>query len=50
MPVGIEQHLVGLRRAGAQQEGPIVRQLDVGHLKLGAIVGWMPAECPTEVL
>ena len=42
VPVGIEQHLVGLERGGAQQEGPAVGQLDRRHLKLGALVGQMP--------
>ena len=37
--MGIEQHLVGLQRVGAQQEGTAVRQLDMRHLKLGALVG-----------
>jgi hypothetical protein len=32
--VGIEQPLVGLKRIGAQQEGPAVRQLDMRHLQL----------------
>src|SRR5690606_3184060 len=36
MPVGIEQHLVGLQRIGPQQKGPAVRQLDMGNLKLRA--------------
>jgi hypothetical protein len=37
MPVGVEQHLVGLQQIGTHQEGPAVRQLDVGHLKLGPL-------------
>jgi hypothetical protein len=37
MPVGIEQHLMGLQQIGAQQKGPAVRQLDMGDLKLGAL-------------
>lgn len=37
MPVGVKQHLVGLQQVGAQQKGPAVRQLDVGHLKLGTL-------------
>ena len=36
VPMGIEQHLVGLQRIGAQQKGPAVRQLDVRHLQLRA--------------
>jgi hypothetical protein len=29
VPVGIEQHLVGLQRIGTQQKSPAVRQLDM---------------------
>ena len=36
VPMGIEQHLMGLQRIGAQQEGPAVRQLDMRHLQLRA--------------
>ena len=37
VPVGIEQHLMGLQRIGTQQKGPAVRQLDMGHLQLRAL-------------
>lgn len=37
VPVGIEQHLMGLQRIGAQEKGPTVRQLDMGDLKLRAL-------------
>ena len=37
VPVGIEQHLVGLEQIGPDQEGPAVRQLHVRHLKLRAL-------------
>lgn len=36
--MGVEQHLVGLQGIGSQQEGPAVRQLDVGYLELHAVV------------
>jgi hypothetical protein len=35
--VGVEQHLMGLQKIGAQQEGPAVRQLDMGDLQLRAL-------------
>jgi len=34
--VGVEQHLVGLQGIGPQEEGPAVRQLDMGDLELYA--------------
>ena len=37
VPMGIEQHLVGLQKIGPDQKGPAVRQLDVGNLQLGAL-------------
>ena len=37
VPMGIEQHLMGLQWIGTQQKGPAVRQLDMGHLQLGAL-------------
>ena len=36
--MGIEQHLVGLQWVGAQKTGPAVRQLDMRHLQLRALV------------
>ena len=39
MVMGIEQHLVGLQQVGAQEEGPTVAQLELGHLQLGALAG-----------
>ena len=33
---GVKQHLVRLQWIGAEQKGPAVRQLDMGHLQLGA--------------
>ena len=36
VPMGIEQHLVGLQGIGPQQKGPAVRQLDMRHLQLRA--------------
>jgi hypothetical protein len=35
--VGVEQHLVGLQGIGPQEEGPAVRQLDMGDLELDAL-------------
>jgi len=50
MPVGVEQHLMGLQQIGAQQKGPAVRQLDMGHLKLDALNPDMgPALTPIEL-
>ena len=37
MPVGVKQHLVALQQIGADQEGPAVRELDVGNLQFGAL-------------
>ena len=34
MPMGIEQHLMGLQRIGTQAKGPAMRQLDMGDLEL----------------
>ena len=34
MPMGIEQHLMGLQWIGAHQKSPAVRELRMGHLKL----------------
>ncbi len=39
MPVEVKQHLVGLQHISPNQEGPAVRQLDMGDLKLRAIAG-----------
>ena len=41
--MGVKQHLMGLQRIDAQQEGSTVGQLDMRHLKLGALLGQMPA-------
>ena len=35
--VGVEEHLVGLQRVGAQQERSAVAELEVGDLQLGAL-------------
>lgn len=37
MPMGVEQHLVGLQGIGPQKEGPAVRQLDMADLELYAL-------------
>lgn len=37
MVVRVKQHLVGLERVGAHDEGAAVRQLGVGDLKLDAL-------------
>ncbi len=42
VPVGIEQHLVGLQQVGPEQERPAVRQLDVGELELRVLPGNRP--------
>ncbi len=39
LPVGIEQHLVGLQQIGPEQERPAVRELDVGDLELCILPG-----------
>ena len=50
VPVGIEQHLVGLQQVGPEQEGPAVRELDVGDLELGALAGnRRPVLAPVEL-
>lgn len=47
---GIEQHLVGLRQIGAQEEGSAVAELELRHLKLGALAGdSRPALAPVEL-
>ena len=35
--MGVKQHLVGLKQIRANQEGPAVRELDVGDLEFGAL-------------
>jgi hypothetical protein len=35
--MGIEQHLMGLQRIGAQQKSSAVCQLDMRHLQFGAL-------------
>ncbi len=35
--MGVEQHLVGLQQVGPDVEGPAVAELEVRHLKLGAL-------------
>jgi hypothetical protein len=37
MHMGVKQDLMGLQRIGTQLKGPAVRQLDAGHLQLGAL-------------
>lgn len=37
VPVGIEEHLVGLKQISPHEECPAVRQLDMGYLQLGAL-------------
>ncbi len=48
--MGVEQHLVGLQRVGAQQKGPAVRQLELGDLQLGAFAAdHGPVLAPVEL-
>ena len=37
MPVGVKQHLMGLKKVSPHEESTAVRQLDMGHLQLGAL-------------
>ena len=37
--MGVEQHLVGLLRVGAENEGAAVGKLDVSDLQLGSLAG-----------
>ena len=37
--MGVEQHLVGLLRIGAENEGAAVAELEMGDLELGALAG-----------
>ena len=37
VPVGVEQHLVGLQEIGTDDEGPAVTELEVGNLQLGPL-------------
>jgi hypothetical protein len=37
MPMGIKEHLMGLKQTGPNQEGPTVRQLHMSNLQLGAL-------------
>jgi hypothetical protein len=50
VPVGFEQHLVGLQQVGPEQERPAVRELDVGDLELGVLPGdRRPVLAPVEL-
>jgi hypothetical protein len=37
--MGVEQHLVGLLRIGAKNEGAAMGELEVGHLQFGPLPG-----------
>jgi hypothetical protein len=37
--MGIEQHLMGLLRIGAENEGSAVGELEVSNLQLGSLAG-----------
>ena len=48
--VGIEQHFVRLQRIGPQEEGPTVRELELGDLQLGLHAGNdRPVFAPVEL-
>jgi hypothetical protein len=50
VPVGIEQHLMGLKQVGPKQKRPAVRELDVGDLELRVLPGKRrPVLAPVEL-